>query len=73
MRYFILPIVSAIVLLSTMIQKLSFPLYATEAGGEFGAVCFVVSYTGTAMSMTGTGFLCARTIDIVMRAMGHGG
>ena len=33
---------------------------------------FMVGYTGTAETVTGTVFFRARTTDIVMWAMGHG-
>ena len=49
------------------------PIYTMEAGGEFGAVCFVVCYTLTALSVTRTGFFRAGTVYGVMWAMGHGG
>ena len=55
-----------------MIQKLLLPLYPTQAGGEFGAVLFVVGNALTAMSMTGTAFFRAGTIDVIMWTMGHG-
>ncbi len=55
-----------------MIQNLFLPIYAAEAGGEFGSMCFMMCYTGTTETVTGTAFFCARAIDIVMRAMGHG-
>lgn len=45
---------------------------AAQAGGEFGAVFFMMQYTGTTDAATGTSFFCAGTIDIVMRT-GHGG
>ena len=47
------------------------PVYAAEAGGEFGSVCFMMRNTGTTDAVTGTSFFCAGTIDIVMRT-GHG-
>jgi hypothetical protein len=56
--------------LPTIIPKLFLPLYATEAGGEFGAVLFVVSNTGTTDSVTGTVFRTG-TIDIIMWTMVH--
>ena len=46
-----------------MIQKLLLPLYLSEAGGEFGAVCFMVCYALTALPVTRTAFLCTGTID----------
>ena len=54
-----------------MIQKLLFPVDAAEAGGKFGAVCFMMRYALAALSVAGTAFFCAGTIDIVM-CTGHG-
>ena len=67
MRYFILPIVSAIILLSTMIQKLPFPFYPTEAGGEFFAVLFVMQHTCATDAVPRTAFFCTGTIDALGR------
>ena len=51
-------------------RLLRLPLYPTQAGGEFCSVCFVVSYAGTTMSMTGTVFR-TRAIYVIMWT-GHG-
>ena len=48
----------------------SLPIYSTQAGGEFGSVCFVVCYAGTTETMAGTIF-CVRTIDVIIWT-GHG-
>ncbi len=48
------------------------PIYTTQAGGEFGSVCFVVSNALTALSVSGTSLFRARAIDIIMWT-GHGG
>ena len=46
------------------------PIYSSEAGGEFGAVCFVVSYTLTTLSVSRTSLFRARAIYVIMRT-GH--
>ena len=50
-----------------MIQKLLLPLYLSEAGGEFGAVFFMMCNALAALSVTGTAFFRARTIDTLGR------
>ena len=52
-------------------KGLSLPGYAAEAGGKFGAMFFVMRNTFAALSVAGTAFFCAGTINIVMWA-GHG-
>ena len=48
------------------------PLYPTQAGGEFFPVLFMVQYARTAYAVTWTAFFRTGTVNIVMRAMGHG-
>ena len=51
-------------------RLLRLPLYPTQAGGEFGSVCFVVGDTGTTETVTRTAFFCAGTIYVIICA-GH--
>ena len=43
------------------------PIYAAEAGGEFGSGGFMMQYTGTTDAVTGTVFFCAGTINTLGR------
>ncbi len=47
------------------------PIYAAEAGGEFGSVCFVVCYASTTETVPWASFLRAGAIYIIMWT-GHG-
>ena len=47
------------------------PLNPPQAGGEFGAVCFVVSYTLTTLSVPRTSLFCTGAIYVIMWT-GHG-
>ena len=48
------------------------PFNPSQAGREFGSMCFVVSYTLTADAVTGTAFFRVRAIYVIMWT-GHGG
>ena len=54
-----------------MIQKLLFPVDAAEAGGKFGAVCFMMRYTLATLPVSRTIF-GTRTVDVIMWT-GQGG
>ena len=53
-----------------MIQNLFFPFNSPQAGGEFGSMCFVVSYAGTTETVTRAVFR-TRAIYVIMWT-GHG-
>lgn len=42
------------------------PIYTTQAGGEFGSMCFMMRDTLAALSMSGTSLFRARAINIIM-------
>lgn len=51
-------------------RLLRLPLYPTQAGGEFGSMCFVMCYAGATDTVTLTVFR-TRTLNIIMWT-GHG-
>lgn len=42
------------------------PIYTTQAGGEFGSMCFMMRDTLAALSVSGTSLFRTRAIDIIM-------
>ena len=42
------------------------PIYSTQAGGEFGSVCFVVIDALTTLSVTRTSLFCTGAIYVIM-------
>lgn len=42
------------------------PIYITQAGGEFGSMCFMMRDTLAALSVSGTSLFRTRAIDIIM-------
>ncbi len=48
------------------------PFNPSQAGREFLAMFFMVGNTGTTDAVTGTAFLRARAVDVVLWTMSHG-
>jgi hypothetical protein len=55
----------------TQAMLLFLPIYTTQAGGEFGSMCFMMRDTLAALSVSGTSLFRARAINIIMWT-GHG-